>query len=592
MAQRDLKSNFSSGGLLITRVLAIITIFIVLPLIIYTISSFFYEYRMRKQELTGDLHQISQEKVSLIQEFAAIEFNSLQFIGHLLSLQKAIGLQEVKEDKNAQAAFYLTLQNNRLVCSSSSDPSLMGEDFSPFVNISAIKNGQSQIFQYHKNIVFSQSVGSEKTLNLAFDAQQFFTKLPGYNLANSSIFSVVIGQNHQVIAASHASLLNRFVRIFTNDLNDGPLFSDSSKAYFAVEMPINAKLTLITAMPRESVIATLTANLKKISLLLLCFLVFGGFFSALFMRRITRPFKQLCRVMQKVGQGNLHSKYKTDRWGFEINELGKIFNQMIDHIFLHIEKAKEFESQKKVLERELSLGQEVQQSILPKEYPDLPQLDIATYFHSAKEVGGDFYDIMTLSYQKIMFCIADTSDKGIFACLYSLIFRSALRTALLNHLDLARAIQQANEIFLLDTQQSGVFVTAWIGIYDISSGALTYASCGHPPALLKNPDQSWSKLHTNNMALGVAPLRHITVNQRRLVEGQAMILYTDGITEAFNDRQEMFGEKRLQSLLSRKNFDYSKQYIETILQAVRRFSQQVPQSDDVTLLSLIFKHYK
>ena len=323
----------------------------------------------------------------------------------------------------------------------------------------------------------------------------------------------------------------------------------------------------------------------KLKDVFLFILILGGAGTFWMTRRMARPLKALTQVMARVREGDLTARFQKDCMGFEINVLGNQFNQMLDAFVHHMESAKKERAAKELFESELKIGYQIQKSLLPPQVPYFEGLDIAAGFLSAKEVAGDFYDLYELD-GKLLIAIADAAGKGVSACLYSLCVRSLLRSFATASLDLAEIVKRTNALFCLDTKDSGVFVTAWVGLYDPLTAMLEYTSCGHCPPLLKKRDQTVVELKTAGTALGVIPFNYVETASVPFHQGDALLLYTDGIREAHNARGKLFGKTRLLELFKENTVQRAQALIDTLLSEVAHFATGVPQHDDLTLLMI------
>lgn len=300
--------------------------------------------------------------------------------------------------------------------------------------------------------------------------------------------------------------------------------------------------------------------------------VIGGGAVYLFTRRIGRPLKELCETMERVSAGDAHARYSPDRMGFEINALGNQFNATLDALLLHTQATEE-----------LRIGHEIQAGLLSSHIPELAGVDLAASYLPAKEVSGDFYDLFRLDNGKLLIAICDIAGKGISACLFSLGLRSILRSLASVTNDLSEFIRKVNDLYLIDAHASSMFATLWLGIYDPATHRLDYCSQGHPPALLRR-EGKLQELWTGGIALGaqkidVIPTKHIT-----LMKGDLLLLYTDGVIEAHNQKDQLFGKERLkESLLGQGT---SQQIGDQLIEKVSRFSRGAVQHDDITLVVL------
>ena len=208
----------------------------------------------------------------------------------------------------------------------------------------------------------------------------------------------------------------------------------------------------------------------------------------------------------------------------------------------------------------------------------------------AKEVGGDFFDVIpfeTIPYSKdrLGIMIADVSGKGIPAALFMALSRIVVRVNATWYTGQPeKAIRNANTIITADSK-SGMFVTLFYGVLDTTLRSLTYVNAGHnPPLICHGTDGSLTELPATGIAMGALPDAGYTADIIRLEKGDVIVLYTDGITEAENARQEMFGEERLRTLISQSRALPPTEIITTILRNVRVFCGDHPQSDDITLM--------
>ena len=244
-------------------------------------------------------------------------------------------------------------------------------------------------------------------------------------------------------------------------------------------------------------------------------------------------------------------------------------------------------SQVKARERvaqELKVAQGIQTSFLPEVCPRLPGFDIAAYWQSAREVGGDFYDFIPLPDGRMGLVIADVSDKGVPAALFMALCRALIRASAVASPTPGEALRRANELILADAS-SGMFVTLLYGILDPISRKLTYVNAGHNPPVLSRREEVLS-LRAKGIALGVIEDVELEEREVELSEGDMVVFYTDGVTDAINEAEEEFGQARLTNLVV-ENRDLTAQgLIDRINKEVIAFIGGEPQFDDFTLVVL------
>jgi serine phosphatase RsbU (regulator of sigma subunit) len=233
------------------------------------------------------------------------------------------------------------------------------------------------------------------------------------------------------------------------------------------------------------------------------------------------------------------------------------------------------------LEQELRTAHYIQQSLLPKNMPSLPGWQFIPYYQSAREVGGDFYDVHQFDDGQLGFVIGDVSGKGVPAALVMTITSTMLRTAVRGMTSPGPVLARVNELLLADIP-SKMFVTCFYALLDPSSGRLRYANAGHevPYRLSSN---GVIELLATGMPLGMLPGSSYEEHEAMLLPGESLLFYTDGLVEAHNQRREMFDYPRLLALIAAYNGNPV--LIEYVLSALERFtSKQWEQEDDITML--------
>lgn len=239
---------------------------------------------------------------------------------------------------------------------------------------------------------------------------------------------------------------------------------------------------------------------------------------------------------------------------------------------------------------ELAIAAEIQQSFLPETITQIEGFDIAAKSVMAKEVGGDFFDVIpfeviALQKGRLGLMIADVSGKGIPAALFMALSRIVVRVNASWYQERpADAIRDANTIITADSK-SGMFVTLFYGVLNADSRVLAYVNAGHnPPLVCRGADGSFIELPATGIAMGALPDAVYTSDSIRLGSGDVVVLYTDGISEAENARLEMFGTDRLLEVIQKSRALSSAEISGKILDAVRDFCGDHPQSDDITLM--------
>jgi serine phosphatase RsbU (regulator of sigma subunit)/CRP-like cAMP-binding protein len=238
------------------------------------------------------------------------------------------------------------------------------------------------------------------------------------------------------------------------------------------------------------------------------------------------------------------------------------------------------------LDGELSAARQVQRSLLPTRPPRIPGFQLAGLWQPAREVAGDFYDFIPLGKSKWGIVIADVSDKGVPAALFMAITRSVLRASIVGDLDLGRALGRANRLLSADAAD-GMFVTVFLAILDVRARRFTYANAGHnPPLLWRAHTKRLERLHHHGLALGIEPSYAFAAHTLELRAGDVLVLYTDGVTDAANERAQSFGERRLIRLIQSNARAGAPAITRAIDHAVRDFTGAHALFDDVAAVAL------
>ncbi len=272
------------------------------------------------------------------------------------------------------------------------------------------------------------------------------------------------------------------------------------------------------------------------------------------------------------------------------NSLGMFFfAYIISNRIRELETAEERDKYFAELERkryELKMAHDIQQSFLPDAIPDLPGFELAAQNIPAKEVGGDFYDFIPISEGKIGLTIADVSGKGVPAALFMALARTIVRAKATRSSGVREVIRDANSLITADAK-SGMFVTLFYAVLDLSERTLTYVSAGHnPPVIFKAKTRTLMRLDAKGIALGA--IADIELEERKIIldGGDTVVFYTDGVTEAINKSMDQFGEERLIMTIKENHELSADDMIEKIKGEMLAFCGDEPQFDDITLMVL------
>ena len=243
---------------------------------------------------------------------------------------------------------------------------------------------------------------------------------------------------------------------------------------------------------------------------------------------------------------------------------------------------------------ELELARQIQHSSLPsvvQPFPDRPDFDLHASMDAAREVGGDFYDFFLLNDHTLVFLVADVSGKGIPAALFMMKAKTQIHSLMETNIGVDEAFTEANRK-LCEANDSGMFVTAWLGKLDLSSGELAFANAGHNPPLLKRAGGEYEYLRVKRPNFFLAGMEDIRYrkNTVTLNPGDKLYLYTDGVTEACDVDERLFGEERLAQTLNAVDEKASpEQTCEAVAAALKKHAAGAEQSDDITMLCVDLK---
>ncbi len=267
----------------------------------------------------------------------------------------------------------------------------------------------------------------------------------------------------------------------------------------------------------------------------------------------------------------------------------KDLRHTIDRTLLHLLEWREAlasRDQLIMLQNELDVASKIQQSILPTRFPNSDNYQIFASMEPARNVGGDFYDILMLEGDHLGLAIADVSDKGVPAALFMMSSRTLLKGTAIGVPDPGQVLREVNDL-LYEDNDAAMFVTVIYAVYSPVTGEFKYANGGHNPPLILHSDGTSTLLPPiGGIALGVAPGMKFSQETLTLAPGETLFLYTDGVTEAMNSDREEFGMDRLREVFEGRPPRSSKEANQAVFEAVHAFAGDYPQSDDITCLTL------
>jgi sigma-B regulation protein RsbU (phosphoserine phosphatase) len=256
---------------------------------------------------------------------------------------------------------------------------------------------------------------------------------------------------------------------------------------------------------------------------------------------------------------------------------------------ISIENARLFREtiEKQRLEDELLIAQEIQRGLLPEHLPQVPSLDIAATNIPSKQVGGDYYDVLQRTDRELVLAIGDVSGKGTPAALLMANVQAALRALAPSEQSLSVITGRINDLTSANTRGGSKFITFFWCVLDVISRTLTYVNAGHNPPILVRASGAVEYLDRGGLILGILPTT--TPYEQASVQlgvGDILVLFTDGVSEAMNEKGEDFTEDRLLEVVRHSKGGTSQEIINSVLAGVEEHVRGTPQSDDITLLVL------
>lgn len=318
-----------------------------------------------------------------------------------------------------------------------------------------------------------------------------------------------------------------------------------------------------------------TASILILAILLLLSLGIGLIF-----KMMVGKLNRIRTQLELIGSGSFPEKKLGFSVDDELSDVADTINRMADSL-----------KEKDRMGTELSVAADIQQRFLPGEDSHIPDeaVDIAAMMRPAKEIAGDLYDYFMIDDHNLALVIADVSGKGVPASLFMVRTKTLIKSYAQMRLSPGEIMEHTNRA-LCEGNDEDFFVTAWLGILDLETGVLRYVNAGHNPPMIRKGREGFKELLSGaNFVL--AGFERIVFDERfvQLSPGDSVLLYTDGVTEAVNEKEELFGTDRLCSCLNRVTEETSRKVISEVSAEVSDFIGNDEQNDDITLLFLTFK---
>ena len=340
---------------------------------------------------------------------------------------------------------------------------------------------------------------------------------------------------------------------------------------------------IIAAMPEAEAMFMRDASIyTSLFMQVIIFATLFVFIYILIKRVIINNLRKINDTLGRITKGDLNVVVDV-RSSKEFSSLSDDINSTVSTLKRYIAEAAAR------IDRELEYAKQIQLSVLPTNYPNTDDFEIYAQMIAAKEVGGDFYDFYELNDTTVAFLVADVSGKGIPAAMFMMTAKTIIK-------DLAESGLPVNEVFtkanekLCENNESGMFVTAWMGILDLKTGALQFANAGHNPPVLKRANGAFEYLKTRPgfVLAGMEGVRY-RVGELMLCPGDRLFLYTDGVPEATNGENKLYGEDRLLAFMNKNSSAKATEFLPALKANIDEFVGEAPQFDDITMLMLDYK---
>ena len=427
---------------------------------------------------------------------------------------------------------------------------------------------------------------------------------------DSRIYSFIIGRYGEYLAHPDEDrvLVDHFYRHLDSEISavknrelvqsmiDGErgntnVVIDGVKSHILYAPLVRTGWSMAIVVPIEMIYTPGVAIGLVILFLLMVGLLIVSFMCRRIIRKATRPLTYLAQSAEEVAQGHFDTPLPVIRYNDEIRQLRDSFANMQQSLGEYIQQLTSATASQAAMESELDIARDIQMSMLPKTFPPYPErsdIDLYGQLTPAKAVGGDLYDFHIRD-EKLFFCIGDVSGKGVPASLVMAMTSAQLRTMSSGEDHPERIVSTLNKAEA-SRNESMMFVTLFVGVLDLKTGKLQYCNAGHNAPILVTPDGNPSFIQVDsNLPVGVVPEWSYTVQEMILAPGSALLLYTDGLSEAENPEQALFGEDRILETLRGAASTDPTALVSRLSDAVHHFVNGAEQSDDLTLLAIRYR---
>lgn len=596
---------------LILRVLAISFVFLALPLLITIFVMFQFGYNQALKNAKSNLEGSSTRRSSFLIQIKPFSKSFVAEVAYFLDLKNTLGktspedlahqLQKINE--NLTTCVELNVlgppKNFLYPVIASTNSLLKGTNFYSDYNIPHAKEGNISTFvryQYYPDTI----VGSY----LIYNAEQIFDdagQLKGVLLIGADIGKTInllienakevhpsikyalIQKDSIIISSSNPSLIGHYFLPISNEqkkriyeemklqpsddlkIAETPLdikwetngrffeFTVEGEVQIGYFLPAEKEgLSFVTYASKKSIFSSAVEDFLIIYNGFGLIILIGVGVSIWLSGKVAKPLKQLINRMQMVESGDLSSRFVSEPFGYEINSLGKIFNQTLEALLEHIHNAENYRIKKESYYKELEIGYEVQRELLPKQMPKVEKVQFSASFIPSDVAHGDFFDCVAKGKNEVFLAIADMPSGGISSSFYALNMRSLLRSDVTLYDTIEEIISSANALFCKDVGDAKICIWAFFALYDIQSHALTSVTAGNHSALIRRKEGKIETIAADQSPFGLRHDIEYKAQTHQLFSGDILLLYTkEGLREIHQKKIEeiLKGQTSAQSLI-------------------------------------------
>lgn len=341
----------------------------------------------------------------------------------------------------------------------------------------------------------------------------------------------------------------------------------------------------------------LYADLHRLNRMLIFFASAGLFLLLILIlaisNRITKPLRRLAAVSEGFGRGSFDADIPPSRTEDEVGKLNKSFVKMQEALKVYISNLKVTTAAKEKIESEVKIARDIQMGMIPHRFPAFPgrrDVDLHGFIEPARDVGGDLYDFFFVDQDQLCFAIGDVAGKGIPAALFMAMTKTILRTGVVQQGIPLKSVLESINTYLCQNNERNLFVTLFLGLLDTRTGHVEYVNAGHNyPFVIPFEGKITELEQRGSIPLGIDPGASYPQHSIELDPGTTLLLYTDGVSEAFDTTLNPYTIPRLQTVLGQGARENPKDMVGHLVTDLRNFTAGAEQSDDIAILAVQYR---